>query len=202
MGQALGWHRVHRLFHRPRLLLDQAPSLHFLRSTVTAIRLRCLVRKLHRYYGPVRLPPSVHHRRISFGFPARTLVIQGRTEDLPASVRESLLPCEVLACMGSATPRDPSALSRLRADQYCLRPMGRASASRTWTFRGSIPSPHDLLSTLRLHPCECTRMTRSQMWLATPSSGGTFHPQHLADFGRRTPETSQLNNCHGTFFRL
>jgi len=46
--------------------LGQAPSLRPLRG-----RLPGVVRGLRRYYGPVRLPVSVHHRRVSLDFPTR-----------------------------------------------------------------------------------------------------------------------------------
>ena len=49
-----------------RVPLGQPPSLHPLRR-----RLPGLVRRLRRYYGPVRLPASVHHRRASLDFPTR-----------------------------------------------------------------------------------------------------------------------------------
>jgi len=49
-----------------RIPLGQAPSLHPLRG-----RLPGVVRGLRRYYGPVRLPVSVHHRRVSLDFPTR-----------------------------------------------------------------------------------------------------------------------------------
>ena len=44
----------------------QAPSLRPLRD-----RLPGVVRGLRRYYRPVRLPVSVHHRRVSLDFPTR-----------------------------------------------------------------------------------------------------------------------------------
>src|SRR5579862_4953702 len=44
----------------------QAPSLHPLRDRCSG-----LVRGLRRYYGPVRLPLSVHRRRTSIDFPTR-----------------------------------------------------------------------------------------------------------------------------------
>ena len=46
--------------------LGQAPFLHPLRD-----RWPGLVRRLRRYYEPVRLPMSVHHRRASWDFPTR-----------------------------------------------------------------------------------------------------------------------------------
>src|SRR3989304_3497280 len=49
-----------------RIPFGQAPSLHPLRD-----RLPGVVRGLRRYYGPVRLPVSVHHRRVSLDFPTR-----------------------------------------------------------------------------------------------------------------------------------
>ena len=49
-----------------RVPLGQAPSLHHLRS-----RLPGLVRRLRRYYGPVRLPTLVHLRRAASAFPER-----------------------------------------------------------------------------------------------------------------------------------
>jgi hypothetical protein len=42
---------------RDRIALGPAPSLHRLRGPELG-----LVRRLHRYYGRVRLPPTVHHR--------------------------------------------------------------------------------------------------------------------------------------------
>ena len=50
-----------------RVPLGHAPSLHRLRN-----RSRGLVRRLRRYYGPVRLPATVHHRRTSCDFPIRS----------------------------------------------------------------------------------------------------------------------------------
>src|SRR6266571_2511239 len=49
-----------------RVPFGQAPSLHLLRG-----RLPSVVRGLRRYYGPVRLPVVVHHRRVSLDFPVR-----------------------------------------------------------------------------------------------------------------------------------
>jgi len=46
--------------------LGQVPSLHRLRR-----RLPGLVRRFRRYYGPVRLPRVVHHRRWPMAFPMR-----------------------------------------------------------------------------------------------------------------------------------
>ena len=53
-----------------RVPLGQSPSLHRLRS-----RFLDFVRRLRRYFGTVRLPASVHHRRTSFDFPMRPAVL-------------------------------------------------------------------------------------------------------------------------------
>src|SRR3989454_4990581 len=49
-----------------RVPFGQAPSLRPLRG-----RTRGVVRRLRRYYGPVRLPRAVHRRRVSVDFPTR-----------------------------------------------------------------------------------------------------------------------------------
>src|SRR5712675_3339219 len=69
-----------------RISLGLGPSLHQLRS-----RSLCLVRRLHSYYGLVRLPTPVHHRLRLLAFPMRTAVLMtihtagGRTRDIPGS---------------------------------------------------------------------------------------------------------------------
>src|SRR6267378_3234683 len=69
-----------------RIPLGLGPSLHQLRS-----RSLCLVRRLHSYYGLVRLPTPVHHRLRLLAFPMRTAVREselstdGQTWDIPGS---------------------------------------------------------------------------------------------------------------------
>src|SRR5947209_20505569 len=82
-----------------RIPLGLGPSLHQLRR-----RSLCLVRRLHSYYGLVRLPTPVHHRLRLLAFPMRTAVreselpIDGQTWDLPSS--DAIL----LRVMCSSTP--------------------------------------------------------------------------------------------------
>ena len=75
--------------------LGQAPSLHRLRS-----RFHGFVRQLRRYYGPVRLPTSVHHRRASFDFPIRSAA--SSAADARGISRFSH---KVLACMRRVSDR-------------------------------------------------------------------------------------------------
>ena len=69
-----------------RIPLGLGPSLHQLRS-----RSLCLVRRLHSYYGLVRLPMPVHHRLRLLAFPMRTAVRESelstdrQTWDIPGS---------------------------------------------------------------------------------------------------------------------
>ena len=63
-----------------------------------------LVRRLLRYYQPVRLPAVVHHGRAPFGFSART-VPRARPTAGPPGFRATCFD----ACMGSTTTRGPGA---------------------------------------------------------------------------------------------
>ena len=82
-----------------RVPLGRPPSLHRFRR-----RLPDVVQRLPRYYGAVRLPTSVHHRRRSLDFPVRPaapLATGGRGI--------SRFPCEVLPCVLGVSDRAGSA---------------------------------------------------------------------------------------------
>lgn len=112
------------------------------------------------------------------------------------------------ACVGSSTPRDP----HTHGDGACWHGLGRlriASASRTWTFRGSMASPHVPLSTLRRHPHECHRMTRGRCDLpslhrkelssSTPHRLWPAHSQNVPTYAfneRVTFEAPRFPNGH------
>src|ERR1039458_5653794 len=142
------------------LLLGQTPSLHPLRSRW---RTTGLVRRLHRYYGPVRLPGFVHRRRALLG--SRRGLGQNQAEPGISRLPNGGLspPCEVLACVhGVSDHAESGRISRWRSARCCLPKVGSCRHSGCKRFRGSIPSPHVPLSTLREHPRECSRMTRSR----------------------------------------
>ena len=78
------------------------------------------------------------------------------------------------ACTGSVTARGP-VLPRQCASSgvaFGMSPLPRrpgppVTFAAGHGFRGSTPAPRVLLSTLRPHPCECVRMTRSRFsWLS------------------------------------
>jgi hypothetical protein len=116
--------------------LGQAPSLHPLRR-----RSPGLVRELHRCYGPVRLPRTVHHRRASLDFPMRPVAFTGG----PWLSRFS---CEVLRCVHGVSDR-AGLLGVLRSRHLgCGLPLpSTASASRSLgLFAAQYPA--------RTSPCQ------------------------------------------------
>ena len=76
----------------------------------------------------------------------------------------SRFPCKVFPCVPEVFDRAGNKrLSHYRCVRYCL-PL-RPTTSAPWTligFRGSIPSPHVPLSTLRSGPCGPQRMTQGR----------------------------------------
>ena len=94
-----------------RVPLGQSPSLHHRRSRSPGV-----VRRLRWYYGPVRLPLTVHRRRSAFGRSgaSRRTICGGRPGDLP-----------VLARGGSA--RASGLRPRRAARGLALSPSGRVA---------------------------------------------------------------------------
>ena len=113
-----------------RFPLGQPPSLHHLLS----LRLD-LVRRLCRYYGAVRLPMPVHHRRASLDFPMRSGVFSS-----PDRHRISRFPLKVLTCMHRVSDRAESkSVSPYRRPQFCLPLISTASAPQSsHRFHGGV----------------------------------------------------------------
>src|SRR6266498_2011639 len=174
-----------------RFPLGQPPSLHHLLS----LRLG-LVRRLCRYYGAVRLPVPVHHRRASLDFPMRP----------PSGGRHriSRFPLKVLTYMHRVLDRAESkSVSRYRRPQFCLPTISTASAPRsghrlrggvsisrlnTWPIRTPVNASPAPLRT-PMHDSEPVR-------IANPSPYETFIHNTLPVFtGAPKSETnrSQIN---------
>ena len=149
--------------------LGQPPSLHHL----LGLRLS-LVRRLCRYYGAVRLPMPIHHRRASLDFPMRP----------PSGGRHriSRFPLKVLTYMRRVSDRaEPTSVSRYRRFQFCLPLISTASAPRSsHRFRGGV-------SISRLNgwpvrtpvnaspaPLRAPMHDSEPVWIATPSPYETF----------------------------
>src|SRR5215207_9741204 len=138
--------------------LGLGPWLHQLRGGLLR-----RVRRLHSYYGLVRLPTSVHHRLRLLTFPARTagIAATGQTWDLPVS--DALL----LHVICSST----------RAGRQCLAitaPLMWRSAAKSASvpsirvFPGSITHPMQPLCTLR--GSHCCRLAQHSL------PGGSLRP--------------------------
>jgi hypothetical protein len=161
-GPALGPERV----LLPRVSLGQTPSLHPLRRPS-----RGLVRGLLRYYGPVRLPMAVRHRRSSLDFPLRP----GGHPLPPGGHGISRFPCEtfpdVLGVFDRAGSRQGS---RYRPVGCCLPRHQRRRHPGVEKFRGSIPGPPVPLPTLRRPPYGGPTHGSGSVWVATPSPCDSF----------------------------
>jgi hypothetical protein len=116
-----------------------------------------LVRRLHRYYGTVRLPALVHRRRVSSDFPTRPVAPSAAGQDLPVLVRSVSVRARGLRPRGTRL--------RLAISTHPVSPsayLHGVGAPKQHCFRGSIPGPHVPLSTLRCFPCGKLRMTRGR----------------------------------------
>jgi|SRR5581483_577881 len=155
-----------------RVPLGQLPSLRCLRG-----RFLGLIRQLPRYYGAVRLPASVHHRRVSLDFPMRPAspsLAGGRgTSRFPYAVRPGMHGVSERA--GSGRP------SRWRGVRYGLPLLLTASAPRRargvghgavisrLNTRPAFPPVNASPSPLR-----ATTHDSGPMWVATPSPYDSF----------------------------
>ena len=133
--------------------LGQSPSLRPLRR-----RLPDFVRRLHRYYGTVRLPELVHRRRTSLDFPTRPAAPSAAGEP-----RASRFSCEVFPYVHGVCDRaGPWRISRYRCARWCLPLISTASASR------SIPS----LSRLNTRPARTPVNASTNPLRETPHDSG------------------------------
>ena len=160
-----------------------------LRSTRSAIALAMLavanfVRGLRRYYGSVRLPASVHHRRTSLDFSMRPTAPSAWTHGSPGSRAGCFR-----ACLGSLTARDTNVPCHSGALVVAFPFLQQGRHPDTSVFRGSIPSLHFPLSTLRRGPCATTHDS-GPLWLASPLTYDSFI-HYTCRFYRRTAGCSK-----------
>jgi hypothetical protein len=105
-----------------RVPLGPAPSLHHLRRRSFGV-----VRRLRRYYGPVRLPTSVHHRRASCDFPIRSAHLAAAEESGISRFPRKVRPC----MLGVSDRAGPCDISPSRYRRFRLPRAFTASASRS-----------------------------------------------------------------------
>jgi hypothetical protein len=171
--------------------LGQPPSLHHL----LGLRLG-LVRRLCRYYGAVRLPMPVHHRRASLDFPMRSGVFSS-----PDRHRISRFPLKVLTCMRRVSDRAESkSVSRYRRPQFCLPHISTASAPQSsHRFHGGVSisrlNTWPIRTPVNASPAPLrTRMHDSEP-IAIPSPYETFTHNTLPVFtGAPESETNSESN--------
>src|SRR6266702_282049 len=170
--------RTDPALHPERVLLaqvpfGQTPSLHPLRR-----RSPGLVRRLLRYYGSVRLPLSVHHRRTSLDFPTRpaTLGKQGT----------SRRPREVFPYVHGVCDRAGSQrISRLRCVGCCLPLSPTASAPR-----------RKYLSRLNTRPARTPVNASTPPLRATPHDSGPVGVASPLPYDSFIHNTSPVSPAH------
>ena len=148
-----------------RIPFGQTPSLHPLRH-----RLPGVVRRLLRYYGSVRLPMLVHHRRMSSDFPTRP----GATIP-PGEHGTSRFPRKVFPRVHGVSDRAGFPCASRYRRTGCRLPLSpTASASRSnclsrLNTRPARPPVHASTLPLRTAPQDS-----GPLWVANPSTYDSF----------------------------
>ena len=159
---------------RTSIPLGWPPSLHPLRgrqhrTTWVEPITDTVVRRLRRYYGAIRLPTIVHHRRTSGDFPMRPSA-QCRVGDSGIS----RFPHKVRTCMPGVSDRAGSRCASQYRHIRCGLPQ---SPTRS--------APHSSLSRLNTQPAR-TPVNASQSWLPTTTHDSgtlwTANPSTLETF--------------------
>jgi len=142
--------------------LGQSPSLHR--------RLPGLVRRLHWYYGTVRLPGFVHRRRASLDFPTRPA-----TPSAAGEPRTSRFSCEVFPYVHGVFDRaGPVRISRYRCARWCLPTIPTASASRTKLLSRLNTRPARTPVNASAIPLRKSPHDSGPLWVAGPSTYDSF----------------------------
>src|SRR6266545_1673579 len=149
-----------------RVPLGPLPSLHRLRG-----RSLGLVRRLPRYYGAVRLPVLVHHRRSSLDFPMRSVA--------PSATDErgiSRFPFAVLGYVRRVSDRAGSVSASRYRHRRCRLPListASAPRSESWISRlNTRPVPPPVNASRP--PSRASTHDSGPAWPAMPSPDETF----------------------------
>jgi len=143
-----------------RVPFGQAPSLRPLRR-----RLSGVVRGLHRYCGPVRLPVSVHHRRTSWDFPTRPAA-----SSTAGGHGTSRFPCEVFPYVPGVSDRAGlRRVSRCRRAGWSLPLLLTASAPRREFLSRLNTRPARTPVNASPPPLRAAAHDSGPMWVAGPS---------------------------------
>ena len=143
----------------------QTPSLHPLRP-----RLPGVVRRLLRYFGSVRLPLSVHHRRVSLDFPTRPEALTA-----PGGQGISRFPRKVLPYVHGVSDRaGPRCTSPYRCIGCCLPLSPTASASRSKVLTRLNTRPIRSPVHASTPPSRAAPQDSGPLWVASPSTYDSF----------------------------
>ena len=147
-----------------RVPLGQLPSLHRLRRPF-----RGVVRRLRRYYGAVRLPVLVHHRRASSDFPMRPVVCAKASTGSPGSRARCFR-----ACTGSQTAQGsrPSRDGDGRDVAFRSFPRRRHPGGEWISRLNTRPARTPVNASPS--PLRTPAHDSGPMWLARPSPCGSF----------------------------
>src|SRR6202158_3697376 len=147
-----------------------APCRLSVRGAFWCCRFPGVVRPLHRYYRPVRLPVPVHRRRTSLDFPTRPAV--------PSSASEhgtSRFSCEVFPyVLGVSARAGPCCISRYRCNGYSLPLTSTASASRRKVVSRLNTQPARAPVNASMPPSQAAPHDSGPVWVASPSPYDSF----------------------------
>ena len=171
-----------------RVSFGQTPFLHPLRGRCPGV-----VRRLHRYYGPVRLPLSVHHRRASIDFSVRPIA-----SSVTGGHGIFWLPGEVFPYLhGVCDHAGPGRTSRYRCARYGLPLLLTASASRRKFLSRLNTQPVRTLVNASALSLRATRMTRGRygslrlyrmtLSFTTPRRFRSAHKEHEMIYVKNLP---------------
>ena len=151
-------------------------------STASAAVAAGFVRRLRRYYGPVRLPATVHRRLAALGLPdaARGAIAAGDAGISRFSRREVPYVHGVSDRAGSLSG------SRCRARACCLPPRLTASAPRTCLISRLNTRPARAPVNASPPPSRAPAHDSGSSWVASSFDVWLFHPLLSAGLSRRT----------------
>src|SRR3990170_1656016 len=148
-----------------RVPFGQAPSLHPLRR-----RSPGLVRRLRRYYGPVRLPLTVHHRRTSMNFPMRPAAPSATGGQRPSRFSREVC----LYMLGVSDRAEPRPVSRWRRTECGLPLLLTASALRSKVLSRLYTRPVRPPVNVSPPPLQAPTHDSGPVWVADPSPYDSF----------------------------
>src|SRR6516164_5568923 len=129
-----------------------------------------VVRRLLRYFRSVRLPLSVHHRRVSLDFPTRPEVLTA-----PGGQGISRFPHMVLPYVHGVSDRaGPRCTSRCRCIGCCLPLSPTASASRSKVLTRLYTRPIRSPVHASTPPSRAAPQDSGPLWVASPSTYDSF----------------------------